>query len=362
MNVFTYAKRVALTAAITLLVLAAFYLLARHAHFFLLVFAGILLAALFCGITNWLQARLHVSRGLGLLISAFLVFGVLGGLFWLVAPRVSSQFDELGAAVPEGLGYLKERLGQYAWAKKLVAEIPVSVNGLMPAQKATLSRFIGIFSSTLDVLADLVVIIVTALFFASEPKLYTKGVVRLFPVRNRTRVMEVLNKCYEALKMWLVGMLSAMTIVGVSTAIGYSLIGLPVPFALAVIAFLLAFIPNIGPWLAGVPAVLIGLTVGPQMALYTVLVYGGVQLIETYWITPIIFQKTVDLPPALLLFFQVLLGTLAGALGLLLAAPILAVILVLVEELYVQDVLEKEPLDAAEERASHKPVGKTKGV
>src|SRR5690606_31072220 len=102
---------------------------------------------------------------------------------------------------------------------------------------------------------------------------------------SRSRIMEVLGKCYSTLKSWLVAMLSAMAIIGVSTAIGYSLIGLPMAFALALIAFFLAFIPNIGPWIAGVPAVLVGLTVSPQMALYVLLVYGGIQLVETYLIT-----------------------------------------------------------------------------
>ncbi|WP_192811617.1 AI-2E family transporter [Pontibacter sp. BAB1700] len=133
-----------------------------------------------------------------------------------------------------------------------------------------------------------------------------------------------------------------MSMIGISTAIGYSLIGLPLAFALAFIAFLFAFVPNIGPWLAGVPAVLVGLMEGGQMALYVILIYGGIQMVESYVLTPIIFKKTVDLPPALLLFFQVLLGLLLGALGLLLAAPILAVLMVIVQELYVKDVLEAE--------------------
>ena len=161
--------------------------------------------------------------------------------------------------------------------------------------------------------------------------------------------MEVLGKCYSTLKSWLVGMLAAMAIIGVSSAIGYVLLGLPLAFALAMIAFFLAFIPNVGPWIAGVPAVLVGFTVSPQMALYVVLVYGGIQLVESYMITPIIFQKTVDLPPALLLFFQVLLGILQGGLGLLMAAPLLAVLMVVVNELYVKDVLEKSSVKSAGE-------------
>ncbi|WP_161888554.1 AI-2E family transporter [Pontibacter russatus] len=347
-DIYTYSRRVATAALIVLLMLAGFYLLGRHAYFFLLVFAAILLAVLFCGMTDWLTDKLHLKRGLALLLAVLFFFGVIVAAFWLIAPTVSRQIQEMKQTIPQALSQVENWLSQYGWGQKLINKVPDDISKVMPKQDALLSNLSGAFSTTLSFLADFAIVIITALFLASSPKLYTVGLTKLFPVRSRSRIMEVLGQCYSTLKSWLVGMLSAMAIIGVSTAIGYSLIGLPLAFALALIAFFLAFIPNVGPWIAGVPAVLVGLTVGPQMALYVLLVYGGVQLVESYVITPIIFQKTVDLPPALLLFFQVLLGILQGALGLLLAAPILAVLMVLVNELYIKDVLEAEAAPAAE--------------
>src|SRR5690606_39008154 len=153
---------------------------------------------------------------------------------------------------------------------------------------------------------------------------------------------EVLSLCYETLKWWLIGMFAAMLVIGISTGIGLSLLGLPLAIPLALIAFLFAFIPNIGPWIAGIPIVLVGFLQGPQMALYAGLIYFGVQMIESYVITPLIFQKTVNIPPAMLLMFQVAFGIWAGMIGLLLAAPLLAVLLVIVKELYVKDYLERK--------------------
>ncbi|PTX18503.1 putative PurR-regulated permease PerM [Pontibacter mucosus] len=350
LNVYLYAKRVAIAALVVLLIGTGFYLLGRHAYFFLLVFAAILLAVLFCGMTDWIVDKLHLKRGWSLLLAVLLFFGLIIGAFWLIAPTVSEQVQEMRQTIPKALTQVQDWLSQYGWGQKLVEQVPDDMSQAMPKQDALLSKVSGVFSSALSFLADLLIVIITALFLASNPTLYTVGFTKLFPVRNRSRVMEVLGKSYATLKSWLVGMLSAMAIIGVSSAIGYSLIGLPLAFALALIAFFLAFIPNVGPWIAGVPAVLVGLTEGPQMALYVVLVYGGIQLVESYLITPIIFQKTVDMPPALLLFFQVLLGILQGALGLLLAAPILAVLMVWVQEFYVKDVLEAEPLDASSEQ------------
>ncbi|MCX2740240.1 AI-2E family transporter [Pontibacter anaerobius] len=350
LNVYLYAKRVAIAAFIVLLIASAFYLLGQHAYFFLLVFAAILLAVLFCGMTDWIMDKLHLKRGLSLFLAVILFFGLIVAAFWLIAPTVSQQVQEMRQTIPKAMTQVQDWLGQYGWGQKLVEKVPQDMSKVIPKQEAILSKVSGIFSSTLSFLADFFIVIITALFLAASPKLYTVGLSKLFPVRNRSRVLQVLEKSYDTLKSWLLGMLFAMAIIGVSSAIGYSLIGLPLAFALALIAFFLAFIPNVGPWIAGVPAVLVGLTVSPQMALYATLVYGGIQLVESYVITPLIFQKTVDLPPALLLFFQVLLGILQGALGLLLAAPILALLMVVVNELYVKDVLEADPVDASKEK------------
>ncbi|WP_162052685.1 AI-2E family transporter [Pontibacter pamirensis] len=347
LDVYTYAKRVAIAALIVLLILIGFYMLGWHGYFFLLVFAGILLAVLFCGMTDWIVSKVHMKRAIALLLSVVVFFGILVGAIWLVAPTVGEQFQQMRETIPESLNQVEQWLGQQSWGEQIVEQIPEDPSTLLPEQETIVSQAGGAFSATLGFLADFFIVIITALFFASSPSLYTEGLAKLFPVRTRPRIMEVLEKCYHDLKMWLIGMLAAMSIIGVSSAIGYTIIGLPLAFALGLIAFLFAFVPNIGPWIAGIPAVLIGLLEGPDMALYVILVYGGIQIIESYVVAPIIFQKTVDLPPALLLFFQVLLGLLQGAMGLLMAAPILAVLMVIIKELYVKDVLEAAPEDAS---------------
>ncbi len=339
---YSFAKRITIATFIVVLIAGGVYLLVKQFYFFLLVFAGILLAVLFSGMADWITNKLHLKRGWSLLISVLVFFGLLVGAFLWVGPTIAKQGQEISKTLPQSLQEVEQWLGKYSWGEKVAEQLPENLNKAMPQSSSLFSKVSGALTTTLGILADLLIVIITALFFASSPKLYTEGFSKLFPPRHRSRVLDVLHKCYHTLKLWLVAMLSAMAIIGVSAAIGYSLIGLPMAFALALIAFLLAFIPNIGPWIAGIPAVLIGLTQGSQMALYVILIYGGIQIIESYLITPIIFQKTVDLPPALLLFFQVLLGLVQGGLGLLLAAPILAVLMVVVKELYVKDVLEND--------------------
>ncbi|MFT2008217.1 AI-2E family transporter [Pontibacter sp. 13R65] len=339
---YSFPKRVATAAFIVLLIASGFYLLGKAAYFFLLVFAAVLLAVMFCGLTDIGVEKLKLKRWLSLLIVTILVFGSVVGAFMLIAPTVSEQVEEMRETIPEAITQLQDWLKQRTWGAKLEEQIPNDMSSLLPEQDELTSKLTGMFTSTLSLLADFFIVIIAALFLAANPGMYTKGVVKLMPVHKRDRILEVLHKLYHTLKQWLLGMVSAMAIIGVSTTIAYLIIGLPLAFALGLISFFLAFIPNIGPWLAGAPAVLVGFTVGPDMALTVLLVYGGIQLVESYWITPLIFQKTVDLPPALLLFVQVLFGILTGGLGLLMAAPILAVAMVVVNELYVKDVLEKE--------------------
>jgi predicted PurR-regulated permease PerM len=155
---------------------------------------------------------------------------------------------------------------------------------------------------------------------------------------------EVLSKATDTLQNWLIAQFMAMAVVGVLTWLGLWLIGVPLAPILGLIAALLAFIPNIGPIIAAVPAVLLGFSMGPTIALLVVGVYVAVQALESYAITPLIQQERVSLPPALIISMQLLMGVLFGILGLALVTPMAALGLTLVREVYVQRYLGVEPL------------------
>lgn len=349
LDIYTYSKRVVITAAIVLLIAAAFYMLGKHGHFFLLVFAALLLAVFFCSIADWFERVLKTAWGLSVFFAVLLVFGFLVASFYFLAPTVSQQIQEMRDTVPQSMTRVQEWLSTFGLGQTVLQSVPEDVSKVLPEKQSLLTNISQVFSVTLSILADFLIVIVTAIFFAVNPKIYTVGFTKLFAVRHRSRIMEVLGKCYDTLKKWLLAMLLAMAIIGVSSAIAFNLLGMPMAFALAFISFLFAFVPNIGPWIAAVPIGLVGLTAGPQVAMYALLIYGVIQFIESYAITPLIFQKTVDLPPALLLFFQVILGILEGGMGLFLAAPLLAVLMVVINELYIKDLIEKKPLNASEE-------------
>jgi predicted PurR-regulated permease PerM len=141
------------------------------------------------------------------------------------------------------------------------------------------------------------------------------------------------------MRRWLVGKVAGMLVIGGLTSAGLSLIGVPAALALGVVAGLLSFIPYLGPVLSLVPAALLALTQSPAMLAWVLALYVGIQTVESYVVTPLIQQEAVALPPGLIITAQVLLGVVVGWLGLLLATPLTACVVVLVDELYPGDAL-----------------------
>ena len=209
----------------------------------------------------------------------------------------------------------------------------------MSGRADVLARVTGIFSTTLGIFADFIIILFIGLYLAIEPGLYTRGVIRLAPASRRERARAVIDEVGNTLRWWLIGKAASMLVIGVLTAFGLWLLDVPLALTLGLLAAILTFIPNIGPILSVVPAALLALLHSPTRALYVILLYLGIQTIESYLLTPMVQRRTVQLPPALTIFAQVLLGVLVGGLGLALATPLTAAALVLVRMIYVEDTL-----------------------
>jgi predicted PurR-regulated permease PerM len=169
---------------------------------------------------------------------------------------------------------------------------------------------------------------------------------RLVPDRKRESTRELLAAAGSTLRHWLFGTLLSMLVIGLLTWIGLMLLGVPLALSLALLAAMLAFIPNIGPVLSAVPAVLLSLLDGPRLALYVALLYIGIQMVESYLVTPFIQRKTVRLPPAFTIVVQFLLGMMSGVLGLFIATPLAAVALTVVPRLR-QQAADGEPADSS---------------
>ncbi len=310
----------------------------------LLIFAGVLFAVFFRGTAYALSSRTRLSGKWSLAIVAVGVLALITATVWLMAPQVSEQVNALSEELPKATANLRDRVANYKWGRKLIDEAP-TMDSLLENRGTWLQQSLGVLSTTFGVLADLYVVLFLGLFITAQPGLYKRGIVLLVPLPKRDRAREVLDTLGSTLYKWLMGKLFSMLVVGVFTSIGLSLLGVPMALVLGLIAGLLSFIPNFGPLIALIPAVMIALLEGPNQALYVVLLYVGIQAVESNIITPLVQKKMVEIPPALIITSQLLLAIFTGTLGLILATPIMVIVMVLVKMLYVHDVLGDETVE-----------------
>lgn len=325
-----------LITLIILLVIGASYVI----DILMMTFAAILLAILLNGLGNLLRRFVKVSESTSVLLVSVLLLIIFGGIIALLAPDIGDQYRHLKDELPKSFNQIRNYLAQFGWGKALLDSIPETDDIVNLIQSSGfLSRVGNYFSSTLGLLTNIALVLLVALYLATEPETYAEGLKRLFPISARPRVGEVLAAIGRTMQSWLVGKFGSMAFIGVLTVIGLWILGVPLALLLGIIAGLFSFIPNFGPILSAVPAILLAFIESPIKAVYVIILFVVIQLIESNLVTPLIERHTVELPPALTIVVQLILGVLFGALGLIFASPILAVVVVLIQMLYIQDIL-----------------------
>jgi predicted PurR-regulated permease PerM len=303
----------------------------------LLVFAAILLAVLLRGAAQLLVRLVGLPVNLSLAIVVILSLLILSGSAWILGPRFVSEGQQLVKEIYDYVGHMRSRYAHSFWFGAL-QRMTSGQSGLSIAPLAP-----KLLTVTFGTTGALVLLIATALYLAVSPRLYLRGAMLLVPPKRRRRAEEILKLLGHVLRYWMLGQLIDMAVVGVLATLGLALLGIPLPLALGALAGLLTFVPYLGAILAGIPAVIVASTVGPASILWVVLLYTGCHMVEGYIVAPLVTRRTVRLPPAVTLLSMVILGELYGFLGILVATPLAAVIILLVRELYVRDVLGTSP-------------------
>lgn len=339
------AWRVLQVMLIALAVIVAALLVWRLTDVLLLAFGAILTAVLLRALSDLVTRYAPLSDRWALALSAVLVAAVLLGFIALLGTQVQEQFNTLVEGVPDLIKAVEEALGTSGLRSWLEERLTgVLSGGGMAANVATYSGTI------LSTIANIFLVIFAGIYLAIDPGLYRRGLAKLFTARPRDEVDDTLVVAGEALKLWLLGQLIAMVLVGILTTAGLMLLGIPSALALGLIAALLEFVPFIGPVLAAIPAIALGLTEGPGTAAMVLGLYVLVQQIEGNIITPLVQQRTVDLPPAITIFAILTFGVLFGPVGILFAVPLAVVSYVVIQKIWMQDVLHEETDVPGEEK------------
>lgn len=332
-------ERLLITVGVITATVILFLLLWQSTGIILLIFAGIILGIFLRGIASFVSKHIKLSVNFSLILVLVVLTGAIILFFWLLMPSLQVQFDEISRQLPEEVSQLRERILHFTYGRWILEQIPENFDLTGNQSANILGRITGVFSSFLGIVVNISIVFVTGIYFAFNPTLYYEGIIKLFPANKHKRVREVLDTLDYNLRRWIIGRLSVMSINGALTAIGLLILGVPLAIPLGVLTALLNFIPNIGPILAAVPAILIGFTQSTETAIYITILYLFIQNLEGFVLTPMVQQKAIQIPPVLIISAQILLGILFGFIGVLLAVPVVAVFFILVKMLYVEDVL-----------------------
>jgi predicted PurR-regulated permease PerM len=356
----------------TLALIAGFYLTLQlfwaGRSVVLLTFLGVLFGLVLGAGVDRLEQR-HLPRSIGAILLILTLLGVLGGLVAFTAPSLASQLGALRTRLPDAAAQVEQWVhDREASVTRLIAPAtpPASEGEATPAPEAARAdtsaaprsgairrglveqlggvwgHFFNIFSSTLSVLGGILLVVFVGVFVAVDARTYHRGLLHLFPHRMRPQASEVLTAAGATLRRWVVAQLVGMLAIGVLTSVVLMVLGVEGALALGIIAGLLEFIPILGPILSAVPAVAMGFLDGPQMAVYVVLAYIVIQQVEANLLYPLLMKKGLEIPPVLTLVAQGVMALVFGFLGLLVAVPLLATIMVPIKMLYVRDVVGDE--------------------
>jgi predicted PurR-regulated permease PerM len=287
--------------------------------------------------------RIGIPRAIGALLTMLAGVAVIVGIFWLIIPPFIDQTNEFVDDVPGIVDDLRDQVHDLTGAEP--GEISESVDNFVEQYTDDPGKLVGpitsIGLSLAGVLGAFVLILITAYYMAIRPEPLIEGVRRLVPPAHRTQADRILDRLRSSWIGWMQGVAADMVISGVLLYIGLTLIGLDFAIFFAVLTALFSVIPYFGAFASGIPPVLFALTDSPGKALVVIAIYIGVQQIEGNLTIPLVMSRTVRLHPAVIAFGVVVVGQLFGFVGLIVALPILSLIVVLVEELWVQ------PLEAA---------------
>ncbi|TVV69736.1 AI-2E family transporter [Sphingomonas solaris] len=294
----------------------------------LLIFGGLVLAAMLDGGTRLLGRVLPIARGFRLAIVCLATLAFLVWTFYFAGSQLAAQAETLRVVVMAQMELL------FSWGNRM-GLVPHGGGGGAEIAKqlmGSLGQVTAAVGSALGAISSLAMILVIGVFIAIEPRLYERGFAWMLPMGRRATFYQTSARMGHTLRRLMAGRLLGMAVEGVGTGVALALVGVPMAALLGILTGLLAFLPNIGAIVSGVLIILVGFSAGFNTGMWAIAIYCVVQIIDGYLIVPMVARRSVDLAPALVLGAQILFGALFGILGLALADPMVAMIKVLLEE------------------------------
>lgn len=332
--------------AVTLLVLIL-WMFQRTVDVFLLLFIAVIISLYLGAVRDGLVARVRVPPRLAFIASVLLTLLGIGGLFWLLVPAVAGQtrelvdvlptyitsweaaFDRFVVSLPGMRGYWQP--GQHQILRALYDQVLSYAQGMVPRVFSVVGILIDVFS-----------VFVMSIYLALQPGVYREWLIALFPPRHRDLVRDILRDIAGTLRAYIVGQLTTMTVLAILTSLFLWLLNVPYALTFGVFTGMVAIVPFFGSLLSTTLPAAFVLT-GPNGGTRALLVLGVgviVHLIEGNLVSPLVMSKQVELPPVLTIMAVLVVGSLLGPLGLVVALPTLAMIMVVVRRILINRIYE----------------------
>jgi predicted PurR-regulated permease PerM len=339
---------------IGIVLFASLLLFAWHyAATLFLIFAGMLLGVALNAMTNLLGRVVRLPHALRLTIVCLVLAAMLSGVVFLGGTTIAQQAAVLSDTIKSQLVSVKAFLEKNGvdtsyfdlgnQAATAAPSASPATPGAAPAHNlpsagaiassggAIVSQTLKLLLGTVSAVGNFFIVLFLGLTFAAQPSVYRSGLLFMMPVKYRGQATIIIDRIGETLERWLIAQMLTMAAVFLVTWIGLGIIGIPSSFILGIQAGLLAFIPTVGAILAGLVVVLASLASGWVAALSAFILFLGVHALESYVLTPILQRHALDIPPATLFAFQILLGIVFGIWGLALALPLMAIAKVMID-------------------------------
>jgi predicted PurR-regulated permease PerM len=319
----------------------AFITIGLAAHNVLaLVFIAILLASALGPVIDWMRAKVGVHRGLAILVvyASFLVLVVAFAL--VVVPAAIEQVDEVRSALPPFFDRVRQ------WGAELRGfGLDVTVQALVDDAEALLRPappdpdvVVRAGLTLAEIVGSVATVLTIVFFWIVDHARLQRFALAFLPAGRRAGARDTWNEVEDRLGRWVRGQLILMSAMGLATTVAYTILGLPSPILLGLMAGVAEAIPIVGPLLGAVPAVLVAATISPETVLIVAVVYLAVQLTEAHILVPLVMSNTIGLSP-LIVIVAVLVGAAAGGFaGALFAVPLTASALVAVERLQARRI------------------------
>ncbi|MGP6169690.1 AI-2E family transporter [Microbacterium sp. A196] len=285
--------------------------------------------------------RRGIGRGWSVVVVLIALIVVLGLVLWTIIPTVVEQITSFVKSVPGLISdftssdIYKTLEGQFGdQFQDLVADVQHFLTN--PSNIATIGGgALQVGASIASGISGIVIVLVLVIYFVATLPTIKQAMLRLVPARDRANTAAITEQITDSVGGYVMGMVILAFINSMIVLILYSVMGLPFPLLLAVVAFLITLIPLVGSLIFWVIGTGIALFSDPLLALVFAVIYLVYMQVESYFLTPRVMNRAISIPGSLVVIGALVGGTLLGLLGALVAVPVTASILIIIKKLWI---------------------------